>query len=188
MAYAPLYVASEAALRAELRLTGLKASSPGEAILLRSASAARLFIYRALGTQLALELAAEVEVDNPTTLPEIKRKAATLLEIEFTRNQLLQQMPVRVADASGSDQEDYNREGVWRQSAQNERRQILEQSTAYMQELIDIILGTRELGDQSEIQVFDGTPDCTKSPAGSAFPWVGPFTGNFTIDMGGGID
>lgn len=188
MAFAPLYVESESQLKLELRLTGLKTGSDGEAILVRSASAARLFIYRALGTTLALSLAGEVEVDNPTTLAEVKRKAATLLEVELTRNQLLQQMPVRVADSSGNDLEVYNREGVWRQSSSTDKQNIIAASNAYIAELIAIILGDDELGDTSSMRVYDGSPSCPKYPAGTSFPWIRPFEGNFEIDMGGYVD
>lgn len=190
MPVAPLFSADMAALKLDLRLQGLRSGSEGEAILNRVTSAARVFIYQRLGLSKVAEMVALTEADNPTTAEEIRRKAATLLEVEVVRCDLLDIMPVMLADASGDAFETYNDEGVWRQIEPEEREEVLARCKARIEELIELIIGEDELGDDSAIRVFDGSRDnpTQRYPGGTAHPAIGKFTGNFEETYHAGND
>lgn len=181
MAVAPLFVADMAALKLNLRLQGLSSGSDGSAILDRATSAARIYLYQRLGTSIVSEMVAETEVDNPTTLLEVRRKAASVAETEIVRCELLDIMPVMVGDASGNAQQVYNDEGVWRQVTPDEREEILARCRARIEELLELILAEDGLGDDGTIRVFAGgrASDTRRFPGGTAFPGIGSFPGNF---------
>ena len=157
MAVAPLYVVDMDQLKLELRLQGLRTEGEGEAILIRMTSAARVYIFQQLGISTALAFAAESDVDDPETEAEVKRKACTLLEIEYIRCRLLEVMPVMTADSSGDAQETYNNEGVWRQVSPEERDEILARCNERILELLSVIRGDAGLGDPEALNSWDGT-------------------------------
>lgn len=181
MAVAPLFVADIATLKSELRLTGLKTGSDGEQILERGASTARVNLYQRLGATLVTDVLAIADVDNPTTLDQIRRKAASLVEVEIVRCELVDVMPVMLGDASGDAQQVYNDEGVWRQITPEERIELLSRCRVRIEELLELILNEDGLGDDLSIRVFDGSRevDDRRFPGGSAFPAIGAFPGNF---------
>jgi hypothetical protein len=190
MAVAPLFVADIDTLQAELRLTGLRSGSDGEQILFRAASSARVTLYQRLGLPVVTDLLAIADVDNPTTSDQIRRKAATLVEVEMVRCELIETMPVMLGDASGDAQQSYNDEGVWRQIAPDERIELLNRCRTRIEELIELILDEDGLGNDVSIKAFDGSraTDTRRFPAGSAFPAIGLFPGNFesTYHVGNG--
>lgn len=181
MAVAPLFVASMAVLKAELRLTGLRSGSDAESLLDRAASSARVYLYQRLGLTIVGEMVALSDVDNPTTAAQVRRKAATLVEVEIVRCELIEIMPVMLGDASGDAQQAYNVEGVWRQITPEERIELLARCKARIEELIELILSEDELGEDLTVRVFAGgrAVDDRRFPAGTAFPAIGPFPGNF---------
>lgn len=181
MAVAPLFAATMAALKLDLRLDGLRAGSAGESILIRATSAARVYLYQRLGTSIVSSMVAVSEVENPTTLLDIRRKACTLAEVEIVRCELLDLMPVMVGDASGDAQQVYNDEGVWRQITPEERMEVLARCRARIEELLELILQEDDLGDDGTVRVFAGgrASDTRRFPAGTSFPAIGPFEGNF---------
>ena len=181
MVVAPMFVADMDTLKAELRLSGLRSGSDAESILDRAASSARVYLYQRLGLTVAGEMLALADVDNPTTTDQIRRKASTLVEIELVRSELIQTMPVMVGDASGDAQQAYNDEGVWRQIDPEERAALLKRNARRIEELIELILSEDDLGNDLTIRVFDGSRDVDsrRFPAGTAFPSIGPFPGNF---------
>lgn len=181
MAVAPLFVADMDTLKLDLRLQGLRSGSEGESILERATSGARVFFYQRLGPTIVSEMVSTTDVDNPTTTKAIRRKAASLAEVEVVRCSLLETMPVLVGDASASAMQNYNDEGVWRQVEPTERAGILERCRRRVEELLELILAEDDLGDDSTIRVFDGSraDDDRRFPAGTAFPAIGHFPGNF---------
>lgn len=190
MAVAPLFVASMTQLKLELRLQGLASGSEGEAILIRATSAARVYLYQRLGMSVVSEMLALVEAENPTTTNDIRRKAASLVEVEVVRCDLLDIMPVMVGDSSGDAQQTYNDEGVWRQVDPEEREEILARCQVRIEELIELILSEDELGEDLSIRVFDGNRAAAteRYPAGTPFPAIGRFPGNFEESYHAGND
>lgn len=182
MAVAPLFVADMDTLKLNLRLQGLKTGSEGESILIRATSAARVYLFQRLGPSIVTAmLALNPEVENPTTADEIRRKACSLAEVEIVRCDLLDLMPVMVGDASGDAQQVYNDEGVWRQVTPEERVDILARCRARVEELIELILSEDELGEDLSVRIYDGSraADTVRYPAGTSFPAIGIFPGNF---------
>lgn len=183
MAVLPLFNATTADVQSELRLSGLKASSDGERIFLRGMTAARIGLYQRLGTTIVAEMLALSDVDNPTTLSQLRRKACTLAEVEWVRLEVLQTMPVIVADASGDAQQLFNDEGVWRGIDPDEMEALLARIRDGLEELLELISNEDELGADSSISVYDGSraddADEVRYPAGSLWPGIGKFTGNY---------
>lgn len=190
MAVAPLFAANIAALKAELRLTGLKSGSDAESILNRATSAARVYLYQRLGLTTVSEMLAQVEVDNPTTSVQVRRKAATLVEVELVRCELLELMPVLVGDASAEAQQAYNTEGVWRQVTPEERGELLKRCKIRIEELLELIASEDELGEDLSVRTFDGSRENSdeRYPAGTILPGIGKFPGNFEEDYHVGND
>lgn len=190
MAVAPLFVTDLDTLRLELRLQGLKSGSEGESIFVRATSAARVYLYQRLGLTTATELVGIPEVENPVTAADIRRKAATLAEIEIVRCDLLDIMPIMVGDASGDAQQVYNDEGVWRSATPEERIEALSRCRARIEELIELMLSEDALGDDLTIRVFNGQrPSSTERyPGGTALPAIGKFPGNFEETYHAGSD
>lgn len=190
MAVAPLYVTDMDTLKLELRLQGLKTGSEGESILIRATSAARVYLYQRLGLSVAAALVAMSDVDNPTTADQIRRKAASLVEVEIVRCDLLDIMPLMVGDASGDAQQVYNDEGVWRQASPEEREEALGRCRARIEELIELLLSEDDLGSDMTIRVFNGSrPASTeRRPGGTAHPAIGTFPGNFEESYHAGND
>lgn len=181
MPVAPLFVADMDTLKTGLRLQGLKTGSEGESILNRATSAARVYLYQRLGLNLVTTMVALTEVDNPTTAEEIRRKACSLVEVAIIRCDLIEVMPVMLGDASGDAFQVYNDEGVWRQVTPEERTELLQRCKARVEELIELILSEDELGEDLSVRVFSGgrATDDRRFPAGTAFPAIGEFEGNF---------
>lgn len=181
MAVAPLFVADLDKLQLELRLQGLRTGSEGMSIFTRATSAARVYLYQRLGLALTTSLVALTEVENPTTADEVRRKAASLVEVEIVRCDLLDIMPVMVADASGDAQQTYNDEGVWRSVSPEEREEAIARCRARIEELIELLLSEDDLGEDLTIRVWDGhrpKPN-ERYPGGTAHPSIGKFPGNF---------
>lgn len=185
MAVAPLFVADIATMKSELRLSGLKANSDGEQIFERGVQSARVALYMKLGPSTAASFVARAEVDNPTATLDIQRKACSLAEVELVRLEMLRTMPVRVADASGDEQELFNDEGVWRDISPRELRLHIEGISAYVEELVELITGADDLGDDSMVHTWDGSrgssADPVRFPTGTIYPEIGKFTGNLGI-------
>lgn len=181
MAVAPLFVVDIDTLQSELRLTGLRSNSDGEQLFLRGTSTARVSLYQRLGLSVVAEMVALTEVENPGTAAEIRRKAASLVEIEIVRCELIEVMPVMLGDAAGDAQQAYNDEGVWRQIAPDERVELIGRCKNRIEELIELILDEDGLGNDLSIRVFAGgrPSDTRRFPAGTAFPGIGLFPGNF---------
>ena len=183
MAVLPLFNASTADVQGGLRLTGIKSSSDGERIFLRGMTAARIGLYQRLGTSIVTEMLALGDVDNPTTLNELRRKACTLAEVEWVRLEVLQTMPVIVADASGDKDQLYNDEGVWRGIDIDELETLLTRIRTGIEELLELILTEDDLGNDLTIRAWDGSraddADEVRYPAGSLWPGIGKFTGNY---------
>lgn len=183
MAVQPLFNASTAIVQGGLRLTGLKASSDGESIFLRGMSAARVSLYQRLGTAIVTEMLAIAEVDNPTTLDQLRRKACSLVETEMTRSEVMRTMPVMVADASGDKDQLYNDEGVWRGIDSDELDVLLRRISNGIEELLELILNENDLGEDTTIHVWDGSrsddADEVRFPGGTLWPTIAKFTGNF---------
>tara|TARA_R110002094_G_scaffold220250_1_gene192768 strand:+ start:6952 stop:7554 length:603 start_codon:yes stop_codon:yes gene_type:complete len=190
MAVAPLFVVDLDTLRLELRLQGLKTGSEGESIFVRATSAARVYLYQRLGINLATTLVAVTEVENPTTAEDIRRKAASLAEVEIVRCDLLDLMPIMVGDASGDAQQVYNDEGVWRSATPEERVEALGRCRARIEELIELMLSEDELGDDLTIRVFNGqrAVNDERFPGGTSLPAIGKFKGNFEESYHAGND
>jgi hypothetical protein len=187
MAVAPLFAADVSTVKSELRLSGLKSGSDGEQIFTRALSSARVGLYMRLGTSVIAEMVAQADTDNPTSLTGLRRKACTLAEVEWIRMELLKTMPIRVADASGDEQDVYGDEGVWRDISPDELEEALKRILEGIEELMELVLTEDELGDDASIRVFDGSRDSEDNddiryPGGTLWGTIGKFVGNFEPD------
>lgn len=182
MAVAPLFAVDMPAIKSELRLSGIELGSDAARIVDRGVMSARVGMYQRLGLSIVAEMIALVDIDAPTTLAEVRRKACTLMEIEWVRRELVETMPVMVADAGGDAQQLFNDEGVWRGIEPEEMVKLIERATARIEELAELILNEDDLGADATIRVWDGSRDSTnpaRFPAGTIYPTIGQFTGNF---------
>ena len=183
IAVEPLYVDDMDDIKAELRLTGADESHDVESIIRRGVLDFRVAFAQRAGIPLLNALAALTFNPDPQTEDDYRRAGARLLEIKHVWRFLVQQLRSMFADSSGGAFQAFNDEGVWRQLDASDFRVLLQRCNAQIEELYQLVLGTENLGDDSEIHVFDGSADRQDLffPGGTIFPHVGKFLGNFIV-------
>jgi hypothetical protein len=160
---APLFVATEAALKSALRLSAVPATAlDTEAVIDEAILRARLRFYRDLGADRTNELVALVYTDQPTTEEEVLRALANTVEVKMVKCQLLRDLPNTFMDASG----DVN--ARWQEEAPTRERggyDLEEELSRCENEIVAALvdLAAPNAVDCDEVQVFDGTPDCQTS-------------------------
>jgi hypothetical protein len=119
MSATPVFVASLAALKAQLRLTG--ATSPdAEALILGAMQKARVGIYDRLGASRVTQIQGMTATDTPSTPDELTRARAINVEISWVRMFLLRAMPTMFRDGSSGIQQSWNEEGIARPTGVSE--------------------------------------------------------------------
>jgi hypothetical protein len=169
---APLFVASEAALKSALRLSAVPASAlDTEAIIDEAILRARLRFYRDLGATRTNELVALPYTDQPTTEDQVLRALANTVEVKMVKCQLLRDLPNTFMDASGDVNSRWNEEAPTRERGGFDLEEELSRcENEIVAALVD--LAAPNTLDCDEVQVFDGTPDCQTS-----FPATTPRVG-----------
>lgn len=181
----PLFLDDLHDLKRELRLSGIDHCDDVQAILERCVLDFRVGFVRKVGFDMVSTLQATTYTEDPTTPDEWRRAAARLIEIKSVWCSLVCVLPMHFADASGDDFQALNDEGVWRQMDSEDREQLVAKCRDEIAELYDIICSSA-VQDESDIHVFDGTPDCTTSmvpPGGSVFCNARAFKGNFGLPL-----
>lgn len=115
----PLFIASTAALKAQLRLSGT-AQPDGLAMINTAMLEARLYLFRLLGQTLISTLQGYVFTEDATTAEDFARLKANMCELALVRQHLLRTMPVLFMDSSGAKREAWNDEGFTRRAQQSE--------------------------------------------------------------------
>ncbi len=154
---APLFVASEAALKSALRLSAVPASAlDTEAIIDEAILRARIRFYRDLGAVRTNELVALPYTDQPTTEGGVIRALANTVEVKMVKCQLLRDLPNTFMDASGDVNSRWNEEAPTGSS--DLEAELARCENEIVAALVD--LAAPNTVECDEVQVFDGTPDC----------------------------
>lgn len=180
----PLFHDSFKDLTVALRLSGTDERADSTQVIKDALAAFKVELIRRMGFTDLSALQAISEVDTPTTTDELRRMAARMLEIKWVWCECIKRLQSMFADASGGAFQDFNEQGVWRQLDADDRRQLLRECQVDIENLFTLVLDEDTVGDHASIEVFDGTdPDSAGDyfPAGSIFPNLGVFPGNFLV-------
>jgi hypothetical protein len=153
MAPNPVFVSELAALKAQLRLSGVSEGSDAHAMLEAAILQVRSGFYSRLGSARVAELVAITPVPAPTTDNQILRAIGALCEVLWIRMILLDKLPVLFMDNAGGDQEFINQEGTFR-SITPERldRERLRMETQ-IEEWLALLAGEVSVGNAPDVQV-----------------------------------
>ena len=156
---APLFVATEDALKSALRLSAVPDSAlDTQAIIDEAILRARLRFYTDLGADRTNELAALSFTDQPTTLDQVLRGVCNTTEVKLVYCALLRLLPNTFMDASG------DRNARWNEEAPTRERGGFELEDELRRCENEVVEAMLQLADPNtpqcdEVQVFDGTPD-----------------------------
>lgn len=165
----PLFVADLDTLKLKVRMKGVPESNmEALAILDECILQARISFYRRLGSDRVSELVALVFNENPTTDDEILRALANTVEVRLVVCCLAQALPHAFLDASGSICSTWNEEAPLRENPVAKREDYLEHCINQIEEDMQILAGSEEIGDEMNIQVFDGSPGCPAPHVGTS--------------------
>lgn len=157
----PLFIADLATLKTQLRLSGVPASATDTNEIINQAILhARLAFYRRLGGQRVTTLLAIGFVDNPTTDDEILRAIANQTEATLVMCYLLRHLPHAWMDASGDINKRWNDEAPFREVGTEQVAERVTACESAIEENMQLLDGSEDIGDEVSIQTFDGTPDC----------------------------
>lgn len=179
----PLFHSKLDKLKASLRLTGSDPNGDVQNVIEDCVRGFKVWFTRRAGFALITTLQEVVETDDPTTELETRRLAAKVLEVKWVWCECLKRLQSLFADASGAAFQEFNDQGVWRQLGALDQRQLLRTCAREIEDLYVFVSGCLGIGEGEEIQIFDGTTVGTESffPAGTAFPHLGKFLGNFLV-------
>lgn len=157
MAVAPLFAASMTVLKARLRLTGAT-SADGLATIDQAVLDVRAGFYRRLGAARITEIKTTNDIDAPATNAEILRSVATATEVLWARLKLMRTLPTLFMDASGSQQQRWNDEAGFRSAIQQTEAEI-KRLEAELEENLQLLEGTDDIGDESTVHATCLEPD-----------------------------
>lgn len=169
----PLFVADLDTLKLKVRMKGVPDSNTEAlAILDECILQARIQFYRRLGSERVAQLVALPFNMNPTTDDEILRALANTVEVRLVVCCLAQALPHAFLDASGSLCSRWNEEAPLRETPATQREDYLEHCINQIEEDMQLLAAEEEIGDEVDIQVFDGTPECPAPQVGKSLtPW-----------------
>jgi hypothetical protein len=139
MACVPLFVATEAALKARLRLSGV--SGDGQAVLDDVVREVRVGFYDRLGLDRIDAILVTGTTSSPTTAAELERVKAENIEAKWVKAQMLREMPVLFMDAAAP-QQNWNDEGLTRQASRDQT------TKEYERLMLDVEDGLRDLAEE----------------------------------------
>jgi hypothetical protein len=159
---APLFVADEATLKSRLRLSAVPASAlDTEAIVDQAILDARVRFYRHLGATRVAAILTTAFTETPTTDAQVVRALAFSTEVKMVRCILMRTLPNTFMDASGDVDHRWNEEAPIREMGA-EREQELDRCDREVEAALLELEGDAD-GTCSEVQMYDGTPDCQTS-------------------------
>jgi hypothetical protein len=181
MAILPLFNDTLDTLKASLRLTGSNETADVQDVIEDGVRAFKVWMIQRGGFALISELQAVVYTDDPASELEARRMAARILEVKHVWAHLLDRLQTMFADASGAAFQEFNDQGVWRQLDGLDKLGLLRLARREIEELYCFVGGAQSIGEVETIQAFDGSTAVTECyyPAGSAWPLIGKFRGNF---------
>lgn len=168
-------------LKRAVRLTGSDPQGDVAEVLSDAVRGFRVWLTRRAGFSVVSTLQAVTFTEAPATQDELRRMAAKLLEEKWVWSECLKRLQTMFADSSGSAFQEFNDQGVWRQVDPLQQQRILRRVEREIEDLYSLVAGFETVGDHSEIQTFDGSAESQDYffPAGTAFPCLGKFRGNF---------
>lgn len=154
-----LFAASDASIKAKLRLSAVSASATDtQAVFDEAVLGARLDFHRRLGRDRVVALLAIAEVAAPATSDEVLRSLASLTEVKMVRVALLRELPNAFMDASGDLNRRWNEEAPFRERPRSDRELEVRRLLDEVEEAMQMLAGDESVGDETSVKTYDGTP------------------------------
>lgn len=153
MATNPVFNSDLAAVKAQLRLSGISAGSDAQAMLEAAVLQVRTGFYARLGSTRMAALLAITPVASPTTNDQILRSIANLCETLWVRCILLDKLPIVFMDNSGGDVEFINQEGTFRSISPERLDGDRQRCALQVEEWLALLAGETEIGNAPDVQV-----------------------------------
>jgi hypothetical protein len=153
MATNPVFNVDLAAVKGQLRLSGVVEGSDAHAMLEAAVLQVRTGFYSRLGNSRMTFLIGLVPVQSPTSDDEILRRIADLCETLWIRMILLDKLPAVFMDNSGGDLEFINQEGTFRSITPERLDRERERMALQIEEWLALLAGDVAIGDAPLVQV-----------------------------------
>lgn len=168
MATTPLFVASQAELKTQLRLEFSDNNSGAAALFNQCVLHARLEMVRRLTLARVQTLQATAFVEDPTTDAQYLRAIANQTEMLMVKCHALKSFRVAFMDASGDAKLRWNDEALTREIGSDEGLEMQLQCCRDQIEANIASLDGGSLGKERRSQVFDGSPECKAPKVGDS--------------------
>lgn len=182
----PLFLSNLAAVKAELRLSGVPAAGEDANTILEDVLLqVRTGFYRRLGiTRVGQIVAFTANYTNPTTEPEILRALAKTVEVKWAWCLLGERLPQLWMDDSGGAWQAYNEQGTYRKMGLKEREAQCLRYRAEIEDAMQILAGEESLGDETGINctTFSSPLDPKPELMDTVFPPSNPTEAPFPLD------
>jgi len=151
----PLFISDMATLRSQIKLSG--AMQPDTEVAIESATRrVRGYIYERLGSDRVVQILGYTSSENPTSTNDLARSRAEIMEADWVKLILMQDLPVLFMDASDNTSQVWNTEELTREARPSE----LDKRIAALQEMIDdaidSLIGADRVG---KVAVISTDPD-----------------------------
>ncbi len=153
MATNPVFNADMAAVKAQLRLSGVAEGSDASIMLEAALLQVRAGFYSRLGVDRMAVLTAIAPVQSPTTSDQILRRIGDLCEVLWVRMILLDKLPVVFMDNAGGDLEFINQEGTFRSITPERLEREHDRMQLQIEEWLALLAGDTAIGDAPDVQV-----------------------------------
>lgn len=153
MATNPVFNSDLAAVKAQLRLSGIAAGSDAQVMLEAALLQVRAGFYSRLGSTRMTALLAMTSVAAPTTNDQILRSIANLCEVLWVRCILLDKLPIVFMDNSGGDVEFLNQEGTFRSITPERLDAERQRCSTQIEEWLALLAGETSIGNAPDVQV-----------------------------------
>jgi hypothetical protein len=165
----PLFIADLDTLKSRLRLSGVPDDSADTlAILDEAILRARLSFHRRLTKTRVAKLLTFADVADPTTDNEMLRALAGVVEVKLITADLMRRLPASWQDASGDINRRWNEEAPFRERGSTEIEREMLRLQNEIEEDMQMLAGEESAGEETQVQTFDGTPDCTPPRLGAS--------------------
>lgn len=166
MAVEPLFWASMADIKSNLRLTGA-AASDAVSLIDQAVEEVRVEFYYRLTKSRVDVLLALPYAENPDTDNETLRALCNAVELKWVKLKLLDRMPTLFMDAAGLQNEVWNTEAAFRQTGPSERERERTRLRKEVEAGLDILKGEEGHGETKSVKVKVFSPDSVTKPGGS---------------------
>jgi len=160
----PLFVQNPEDLKAALRLSAVCEGNDAQVLIDRALQAVREHFYRRLGQPRMAQLILLPPSIAPTTADEILRSIAETTEIKWVRLELLDSMPTMFMDGSNNTLEEWDEAAPFRSTSSFQIAELKKTLFKAIEENLDMLAGRETQGDETTVQVFDGTPESVRRP------------------------